>query len=136
MTFAELSKYFEKLEATASRLALIDILSDLFKHSGKDEIDKIVYLTQARVAPFFEPIEIGMAEKHVASSIASAYSSTKEEVLKLYGKLGDMGLVAQELNNRHSGNPAMRGHPESWRGFWTSPSTASSGQSSCQNDGK
>jgi hypothetical protein len=30
MTFATLSSYFEKLEGTSSRLALIDILSDLF----------------------------------------------------------------------------------------------------------
>ena len=62
MTFSELSKYFEKLEATSSRLALIDILSDLFKHSQAFEIEKIVYLTQGRIAPFFEATEIGMAE--------------------------------------------------------------------------
>ena len=96
MAFAELSEYFDKLEATSSRLALIDILADLFKHSDKDEIDKIVYLTQGRIAPFFEATEIGMAEKQVAQAIAIAYSSTKQNVLKLYGKLGDMGPVAIE----------------------------------------
>ena len=90
MTFSNLSQYFEKLEVTSSRLALIDILSDLLKHSSKDEIEKIVYLTQGRIAPFFEATEIGMAEKTVASAIALAYVSKKEEVLKLYGKLGDM----------------------------------------------
>jgi len=98
VTFAILSSYFEKLEETSSRLALIDILSDLFKESSKDEIDKIVYLTQGRIAPFFEPIEIGMAEKTVAQALAKAYSSTKEEVLILYGKVGDMGLVAEQLS--------------------------------------
>ena len=77
MTFSILSSYFEKLEATSSRLALIDILADLFKHSSKDEIDKIIYLTQGRIAPFFEPIEIGMAEKTVAESIGRTYGSTK-----------------------------------------------------------
>lgn len=102
MIFSKLSYYFEKLEATSSRLALIDILSDLFKHSSKDEIDKIIYLTQGRIAPFFEALEIGMAEKTVASAIALVYGSTKEKVLKLYGKLGDMGLVSEELSRRHS----------------------------------
>ncbi|MEK7517017.1 MAG: DNA ligase, partial [Patescibacteria group bacterium] len=101
MTFSELSKYFEKLEGTSSRLALIDILSDLFKHASKDEIDKIVYLTQGRIAPFFEPLEIGMAEKSVAQALAVAYGSDKERVLALYNKLGDMGLVAEDMNKRH-----------------------------------
>ena len=97
MTFAMLSSYFEKLEETSSRLSLIDILADLFKHAGRDEIDKIIYLTQGRVAPFFAPIEIGMADKTVAQSIGDAFGLSKEEVLKEYGKQGDLGLVAYNL---------------------------------------
>ncbi|MEK7450957.1 MAG: ATP-dependent DNA ligase [Patescibacteria group bacterium] len=100
MTFQELSLYFEKLEATASRLALIDILSDLFKNSSKEEIQKIVYLTQGRIAPFFEATEIGMAEKNVAEAIARAYGSSKAEVLELYSKLGDIGAVVTQLNSK------------------------------------
>lgn len=98
MLFKDLCLYFEKLEKTSSRLALIDILADLFKHSSASEIDKIVYLSQGRIAPFFEALEIGMAEKQVADTIAKVYGSTKEKVLKLYGKLGDMGPVAVELS--------------------------------------
>lgn len=100
MTFAQFSSYLEKLEKTSSRLVLIDILADLFKHSSKDEIEKIIYLSQGRIAPFFEATEIGMAEKTVAQTIAKAFGSTKELVLKLYGKLGDMGLVAAQLTAR------------------------------------
>lgn len=100
MTFQELSLYFEKLEETSSRLALIDILSELFKKSAKEEIQKIVYLTQGRIAPFFEATEIGMAEKNVAEAIARAYGSSKAEVLKLYSKLGDMGTVVSQLNSK------------------------------------
>ena len=96
MIFSKLSQYFEKLEQTSSRLVLIDILAQLFKEASKDEIDTIVYLTQGRIAPFFEPIEMGMAEKQVAGVIAAAYGSTKEDVLTMYGKLGDMGLVAEQ----------------------------------------
>src|SRR3990167_2937546 len=98
MLFSTLSSYFEKLEATASRLALIDILADLFKHSSKEEIEKIIYLTQGRIAPFFEATEIGMAEKQVASAIAASLNLKREEVLKSYSKLGDMGLAMQSLN--------------------------------------
>jgi len=102
MKFSELASYFEKLEATASRLALIDILSELFKNSPKDEIGKIIYLTQGRIAPFFEATEIGMADKTVADAIGRAYGTSKESVLKLYGKVGDMGLAVSQLSSKES----------------------------------
>jgi DNA ligase-1 len=100
MEFRKLTQYFEKLEGTSSRLALIEILSDLFKKTPASEIEKIVYLIQGRLAPFFAPIEIGMAEKTVAEALALAYGSTKEEVLKEFNRLGDMGLVAEQLNSK------------------------------------
>src|SRR3989344_5435803 len=103
MTFSVLVTYFEKLEATSSRLVLIDILADLFKHTHKDEIDKIIYLLQGRIAPFFAPIEMGMADKTVASAVAIAFNETREKVLSLYLKVGDMGLTVQQLSaNRKS----------------------------------
>ncbi|MBI2443277.1 MAG: ATP-dependent DNA ligase [Candidatus Levybacteria bacterium] len=98
MHFKELAEYFEKLEETSSRLSLIDILSDLFKHTKADEVDKIIYLLQGRIAPFFAPIEIGMADKTVAQSIGEAFGLSKEEVLKDYSKKGDLGLVAYKLS--------------------------------------
>ena len=73
MTFKRLAEYFEKLEETSSRLALIDILSDLFSEVKADEVPMVSYLIQGRVAPFYEPIEMGMAEKSVAGAIAKPY---------------------------------------------------------------
>ncbi len=104
MKFSEFSEYLEKLEVTSSRLSLIEILSDLFKKTPDSEIEKVVYLIQGRIAPFFAPIEIGMAEKNVAGAIAIAYGSEKDRVLKLFAKLGDMGKAAQELSNSKSSN--------------------------------
>ena len=97
MQFRELTQYFEKLETTSSRLSLIEILAQLFKETPAEEIEKIVYLIQGRLAPFFAPIEIGMAEKTVAESLANAYGLSREDVLKNYQRLGDMGLAAYEL---------------------------------------
>ncbi|MBI2334953.1 DNA ligase, partial [Candidatus Daviesbacteria bacterium] len=99
MTFGKLAEYFEKLEGTSSRLALIDILCDLFSQVKKEEIAQVCYLLQGRVAPFYEPIELGMSEKLVAAALARAYSAPREDVLKLYGKLGDMGFVAEKLSD-------------------------------------
>lgn len=119
MKFSNLAQYYEKLEATSKRLELVDILSKLFKESNAEEIGKICYLIQGRVAPFFEPVEIGMAESMVAQAVGKAYCPTsprlrgvknpKEEVLKLYRHKGNMGLAAQELaaKHHHVGDPTV-----------------------------
>jgi len=104
MKFKELATYFEKLEETSSRLILIDVLSDLFKHIKENEIDKVIYLTQGRVAPFFAPIELGMADKTVAGAIAIAYKEDRDKVLTDYAKLGDLGLVVQHVHHSPEGN--------------------------------
>lgn len=100
MKFAELAHYFEKLEETSSRLALIDILAELFKKTDKTIIDKVMYLAQGRVAPFYASVEIGMADKMVAQSVGEAFGLSKEEVLAAYDTKGDLGLVAFELSEK------------------------------------
>src|SRR5207247_9777459 len=81
-----------------SRLALNELLTGLFRSIERpDEIEKVCYLVQGRVAPFFEALEMGMAEKTVARSIAIASHSTPEHVFALYNTLGDMGLVAEQV---------------------------------------
>jgi len=107
MKFSDFSDYLEKLEATSSRLSLIEILSELFKKTPDNEIEEIVYLIQSRIAPFFAPVEIGMAEKNVAGAIAMAYGGEKDDVTNLFNKLGDMGKTAQELCNSKSSNIAV-----------------------------
>jgi DNA ligase 1 len=98
MTFKTLTDYFEKLENTSSRLILIDILAELFSEVKQDEVSKVVYLTQGRIAPFYEAVEIGMAEKNVAAALSRAYNADKDEVLKDYGKMGDLGKVAEQFS--------------------------------------
>ncbi len=98
MEFAKLAQFFEKLEQTSSRLSLIASLSELFSLiKTPDEIEKVCYLVQGRIAPFFEALEIGMAEKSVARSIAIAYNTSPQQVLSLYASLGDLGLAAEQL---------------------------------------
>jgi DNA ligase-1 len=100
MRFSQLAEYFEKLEATSSRLELTRILSSLFKEVSGEEIEKVCYLLQGRVAPFFEPIEMGMADRMIVQALANAYGVGAEEVDKLNTKLGDLGLTAQELSQK------------------------------------
>lgn len=102
MHFLTLAKYFEKLEATSSRLSLIDILGELFAEIQRgEELKMVCYLLQSRVAPFYEATEIGMAEKNVASSIAKAFNIDRELVLKAYSTSGDLGETAGQFSKKH-----------------------------------
>jgi len=100
LKFSELAQYFEKLEVTSSRIELTKILSQLLKKVSSQEIDKVAYLLQGRVVPFFEPIEMGMADKMVEQAIAQACNLDREEVRKLTTQKGDMGLVAEQLKSK------------------------------------
>ena len=101
MKFHDLSVYLEKLESTASRNSMVEILSDLFKKADKDEIDKLMYLLQGRVVPIYVSLEFGMAEKMVIRAIALAFNHEVKAVTQLFKKEGDVGVIAEQLAKRH-----------------------------------
>jgi len=95
MKFAKLAQYFQQLESTASRNQMTEILVDLLKEAGKDEIDKICYLSLGRLAPLYAGIEFNLAEKLMIRVVARAFEAKEETVKKEYKKTGDLGEVAQ-----------------------------------------
>jgi DNA ligase-1 len=95
--FAELAANLDRMEATNSRNELVRILSDVYRACSVDEVEPITYLIQGRLAPFFEPVEIGLGERLLITAIAAAYGRPKEEVTKLYRETGDLGATAQRL---------------------------------------
>ena len=97
MKFSELAANLDQMEATNSRKELVRILSDVYRASSVDELEPITYLIQGRLAPFFEPVEIGLGERLLITAIAAAYGPPKEEVTKLYRETGDLGVTAQRL---------------------------------------
>src|SRR3990167_1217609 len=103
MDFVHFATYLQKLELTSSRNQMIEILADLFKEADETEIDKICYLCQGRIAPLFEPLEFGMADKMVLRAIGEAYGISSQEVIKLFGQRGDVGVVAEEMAAKRKG---------------------------------
>ena len=98
MTVSELSTYLDRLESTSSRNELVKTLAELYLKSSPVEIQPLTYLIQGRLVPFFEPVEIGLGEKLVIAAIAQAFGTPTDEVAKLFGRLGDLGLVAAKLS--------------------------------------
>ncbi len=128
MEFSRLAHTFEELEGTSSRLTLIELLTQLFRAIERpDEIEQVCYLVQGRVAPFFVALEMGMAEKTVARSIAMAYHTTPEHVLTLYNTLGDMGLVAEQVQKEAGTVPGALSVNDVFEGLKTIAQTAGKG---------
>jgi len=97
MLYDALVETYERLEATAKRLEMTDILAELLKQAEPDELEKVIYLTQGKIHPDWtgEP-EIGMAEKMVVETIVRASGLNKSQVENLLAERGDVGLVAEE----------------------------------------
>jgi DNA ligase-1 len=103
MTFVELSKYLDRLEATRSRNELVKTLAELYTKVPSDEVQPVTYLIQGRLVPFFEPVEIGMGDKLVMAAIAQAADRQVAEVSKLFDTMGDLGLVAEKVSAQPKG---------------------------------
>jgi DNA ligase-1 len=95
--FASLAEHLDQMEATSSRNELVRILSEVYQACKVDELEPITYLIQGRLAPFFEPVEIGLGQGLLMTAIAVAYGTPKGEVSKLYKQAGDLGVTAQRL---------------------------------------
>ncbi len=97
MPYKRLAQFYEKIEQTTSRIAMTDYLVALFKETPVEVLDKVIYLTQGKLRPDYEGVELGVAEKLTLRAIARATGFSLKKVEELYKKLGDPGLTAQEL---------------------------------------
>lgn len=102
MLFSQLASYLKKLEVTASRNAMTEILADLFSQASSEEIGKLSYLLQGRVAPLYEATEFGLADKFIIRAISVAYGVSADKVLIEFKKQGDLGKAAEALHTGKS----------------------------------
>ena len=95
MNYADIADAYEKIEATAKRLEMTDLLVELLKKTPKNLIDKVVYLTQGKLYPDFAGIEIGVAERLAIKAVARACGRKETEIENDLKKTGDIGETAQ-----------------------------------------
>lgn len=79
------------MEKTSSRLELTDHLVALFKNTPPDILDKVIYLIQGKIAPDYEGIELGLAEKMIVRAVVNSSGVTTEKLYQIYQKTGDLG---------------------------------------------
>ncbi|MDW8041630.1 MAG: ATP-dependent DNA ligase [Nitrososphaerota archaeon] len=111
MEFRRLAEYYERLEATTKRLEMRDILVELLREATADETQKIAMLSLGRLYPPFVGIELGMAEKLAIRALRSVTGASEAEIERLLAKLGDLGLVAEELLSKRKAQTILFQEP-------------------------
>jgi len=97
--FLALAKTLEAIEATSGRLRTIEMLSNYFRSVSvqtPSDLLPSVYMTLNRLAPAWEGVELGIGDTILIKAIAASCGSTPAHVKEKLGKLGDLGLVAEQ----------------------------------------
>ncbi len=97
MLYSEIANMYLRIEETSKRLQMTDILVELFKKTPLNLIDKMTYLTQGKLYPDYVGVELGIAEKMAITSIANVSGLAKNDVLKKWKSIGDLGSTAEIL---------------------------------------
>ena len=97
MKYQELTDAYAKIEATTKRLEMTDLLVELLKKTPKELLPKMMYLTQGKLYPDFQGVEIGIADKLAIRAISEGTGKKAEDVTTLFNKVGDLGQTAYEI---------------------------------------
>lgn len=109
MIFSKLAGYLEKLEKTSSRNEITQVLSEVFREAGKEEIRKITYILSGELLPSYKGKEINMAEKMMVNVLAKTYGKSPEEIMRSYKAKGDLGDTSYEFaQKKRLKNPSLK----------------------------
>ena len=97
MEYSRVAESYAGLERLSGRNQITKALSELLKEAPKGELKVLVYLTQGRLKPDYEGVELGLAEKMALKALGSATGLAQDVVYKSYVKAGDIGTAAEEL---------------------------------------
>jgi len=110
LSFERLTAAFEELEHTSSRKQLTAILATLLREVEANAVAEVAYLLQGRVAPLYEPVEFGVAQRSMEKAASDVYGIDPDEVRRRDAAAGDLGLVVAELAGAapHTASPSVR----------------------------
>ena len=95
MEYAKLTETYIALEATSSRLEMASHLAELFRTMPPELLQRVVYLLQGKVAPDYEGLEVGLAEKLILRALAFTTGLALPSLEEQARERGDLGEVAQ-----------------------------------------
>jgi DNA ligase 1 len=97
VNYSEIAEKYAEMEAISGRNEMTLILADLLKKTPRTELAMLVYMTQGKLRPDYEGVELGLAEKLALRALSMATGLSPKEVYAVYVKRGDIGTAAEEL---------------------------------------
>ncbi|MCC6043260.1 MAG: ATP-dependent DNA ligase [Desulfurococcaceae archaeon] len=93
-----IAETIDRFELISARTQMVALLTNLFKQTPADIIDKVVYLIQGVLAPDWKGVpELGVGEKLLIKAISLACGVSEREVEKTVKELGDLGRAVERL---------------------------------------
>ena len=102
MDYSVVADAYAKLESISGRNEMTEVMAALLAVTPKGELRKLVYLTQGKLRPDYEGVELGLAEKMALRAISAATGLSSKVVHNAYIKAGDMGTAAEQLLRKKS----------------------------------
>jgi len=97
MRYGALAEAYRDLEGASARLELIDRLAALVRETPAGLLPTVALLCQGQIAPDYEGVEIGLAERLAARAVGEAAGVTADTVLAAARGTGDLGMAAESL---------------------------------------
>ena len=97
MQYSQLCEVYEELEKNPARLKKTEILSEFLKKLKHEKDKQIIYLLKGRIYPDYDERETGISNQLVIKALEKSTGTDNKEIVKLWKKIGDLGLVAEQL---------------------------------------
>jgi DNA ligase-1 len=105
LDYAILADAYQRMDDTSKRSELTQILSGLFRATPLEVLPKLVYLTQGKLYPDFQGIEMGIADKSALKVVREVSLLSAKEIAEEYRRSGDIGSVAYAALQQKGQNP-------------------------------
>jgi len=100
MKYSELASLYSKLESTTKRLEKTEILSSFLNKIKHEKNKEIIYLLKGRIFPDYDTRELGISSQLTIKALEKSTGINNKEIVKLWKKLGDLGLVAEQISSK------------------------------------
>ncbi len=97
MLYNQVVVAYQEIASTTSRTRMSNVLVALLRATPLELLPRLVYLTQGKLHPEFEAIEIGMAERLALRAVAAASGRPEQEIRADLSRRGDLGATAEHL---------------------------------------
>jgi DNA ligase-1 len=98
LRFSYLVNYFEKLEKTSSKNAMVQTLASLLKEATVSSIDIVCYFTLGEVVAAYKNVQSGIGTEIAKSAISLTFGIEKSIIENELKKFGDLGTVTLKID--------------------------------------